>query len=52
MSVSRALEKSAKAFNTKYAYNFDFATFELRIEEFTFLRPNGGWIDVYKTMFG
>lgn len=52
MSVSRALENSAKAFNTKYACNFDFATFELRIEEFTFLRPNGGWIDVYKMMFG
>ena len=51
MSVSRALEKSAKAFNVKYACHFDFATFESRVEEFTFLRPNGGWIDVYKMMF-
>ena len=49
MSVSQALENSAMAFNTKYACNFNFATFEARVEEFTFLRPNGGWVDVYKT---
>lgn len=51
MPVSKALENSAVAFNMKYACNFDFATFESRVEEFTFLRPNGGWIDVYKMMF-
>ena len=48
MAVSKALENSATAFNVKYACNFDFATFESRVEEFTFLRPNSGWIDVYK----
>ena len=51
MSVSKALENSAKAFNAKYACSFDFVTFESRVEEFTFFRPNGGWIDVYKVMF-
>ena len=51
MAVSRVLESSAKNFSTKYACNFDFATFEAKVEEFTFLRPNGGWIDVYKAMF-
>ena len=51
MSVSEALKKSAKAFSEKYACKFDFATFEERVDEFTFLRPNGGWIDVYKMTF-
>ena len=51
MAVSQALENSAKIFNTKYACRFDFATFEARVEEFTFLRPNGGWIELYKRMF-
>ena len=51
MSVSTALEKSVKDFCSKYACKFDFATFESKIEEFTFLRPVGGWIDVYKTTF-
>ena len=51
MSVSKALEHSASAFNRKYACHFSFATFESRVEEFTFLRPNGGWIDVYKMTF-
>lgn len=51
MSVSKALENSARNFSDKYACQFDFATFESRVEEFTFLRPNGGWIDVYKMMF-
>lgn len=51
MPVSKVLENSAIAFNVKYACNFDFAAFESRVEEFTFLRPNGGWIDVYKVIF-
>ena len=51
MPVSRALEGSARAFNLKYTCNFSFAAFEEKVEEFTFLRPNGGWIDVYKTVF-
>ena len=51
MSVSKALENSARNFSDKYACQFDFATFESRVEELTFLRPNGGWIDVYKMMF-
>lgn len=51
MSVSKALENSARAFCIKYSCNFDFVTFESRVEEFTFLRPNGGWIDVYKAVF-
>ena len=52
MPVSKALESSAKAFSKKYSCNFDFTTFESRVEEFTFLRPNGGWIDVYRAVFG
>lgn len=51
MSVSVALEKSARDFCSKYNCNFDFSTFESRVEEFTFLRPVGGWVDVYKMMF-
>ena len=51
MAVSAALEKSARDFCLKYACSFDFATFESRVEEFTFLRPVGGWIDVYKATF-
>ena len=51
MSVSQALENSAKAFNSKYACDFEFVTFESRVEEFTFFRPNNGWIDVYKMTF-
>lgn len=51
MSVSTALEKSARDFCLKYACNFDFKTFESSVEEFTFLRPVDGWSDVYKTMF-
>ena len=51
MSVSEALENSARAFNMKYSCKFDFATFESRVEEFTFLRPNNGWRDVYKLVF-
>ena len=51
MSVSEALKNSAKAFSEKYACKFDFATFEERVDEFTFLRPNGGWIDVYRMTF-
>ena len=51
MAVSRALEKSARDFNMKYECDFDFATFEARVEEFTFLRPNNGWVEVYKLMF-
>ena len=52
MPVSKALENSAKAFSIKYSCSFDFTSFELRVEEFTFLRPNGGWVDVYKAVFG
>lgn len=52
MSVSAELERSAKDFSLKYTCKFDFATFESKVEEFTFLRPNGGWIDVYKMTFG
>ena len=52
MAISRALEISARAFSTKYACKFDFSIFDSRVEEFTFLRPNGGWIDVYKVSFG
>ena len=51
MPVSKALEKSARAFSQKYSCEFDFITFESSVEEFTFLRPNGGWIDVYKASF-
>ena len=51
MSVSAALERLAREFCLKYACNFDFATFESRVEEFTFLRPVGGWIDLYKITF-
>lgn len=51
MSVSAALERSAKVFCSKYACSFSFAIFEERIEEFTFLRPIGGWVDVYKATF-
>ena len=51
MSVSQALEKSARDFCLKYTCNFNFNTFEATVEEFTFLRPVGGWIDVYKTTF-
>ena len=51
MSVSAALKKSAKDFCFKYSCKFDFETFESRVEEFTFLRPVGGWVDVYKTTF-
>lgn len=51
MSVSNVLKKSASDFCLKYACNFDFETFESNVEDFTFLRPNNGWIDVYKTTF-
>lgn len=51
MSVSAALEKSARDFCLKYDCKFDFAMFESRVEEFTFLRPVAGWVDVYKMMF-
>lgn len=51
MPVSKALERSANDFNKKYDCGFDFATFEARVEEYTFLRPNNGWIDVYKMTF-
>lgn len=51
MSVSKALEISARDFCIKYVCNFDFLAFESRVEEFTFLRPNHGWIDVYKAVF-
>jgi hypothetical protein len=51
MPVSLALEKSAKDFCSKYTCSFDFASFETSVEEFTFLRPIGGWVDVYKNVF-
>ena len=51
MTVSKALENSAKAFSSKYACSFDFITFKSKVEEFTFLRPNNGWIDAYKAIF-
>ena len=51
MSVSAALEKSARDFCLKYDCSFDFETFESNVEEFTFLRPISGWNDVYKTIF-
>lgn len=51
MSVSDALGRSARDFSAKYACHFDFVAFEARVEEFTFLRPIGGWTDVYKTSF-
>ena len=52
MSVSRALECSANTFNMKYACDFAFSSFEASVKEFTLLRPNGGWRDVYKATFG
>ena len=52
MSISEALRKSARGFCQKYMCSFNFNTFESVIEEFTFLRPNGGWVDVYKMTFG
>ena len=51
MSVSEALKQSAEKFNTKYGCDFDFTKFESRVEEFTLLRPNNGWKDVYKVTF-
>lgn len=51
MSVSEALKQSAEKFNTKYGCDFDFTRFESRVEEFTLLRPNNGWKDVYKATF-
>ena len=51
MPISKALEDSARDFCHKYACRFDFGSFESSVEEFTFLRPNGGWIDVYKMTF-
>lgn len=51
MAVSTALEKSATEFGLKYACNFNFKAFESNVEEFTFLRPVGGWNDVYKMTF-
>lgn len=51
MSVSVALEKSAKDFCFKYSCDFNFSTFESRVEEFTFLRTVDGWNDVYKMAF-
>jgi hypothetical protein len=51
MAVSAALEQSARAFCSKYSCNFNFRAFEANVEEFTFLRPIGGWIDVYKRVF-
>lgn len=51
MAVSTALHNSAKDFSAKYACRFDFVTFESRVEEFTFLRPNNGWRDGYKIIF-
>lgn len=51
MAVSEALQRSARDFCSKYVCTFNFTSFETSIEEFTFLRPVGGWIDVYKTTF-
>lgn len=51
MPISEALQKSARSFCGKYVCSFSFNAFESRIEEFTFLRPNGGWVDVYKMVF-
>ena len=51
MPVSETLERSAVDFCSKYSCNFNFHTFEENVEEFTFLRPIGGWIDVYKRVF-
>ena len=51
MPVSPALENSAIAFNKKYACAFNFAAFEARITEFSFLRPNNGWMDAYRAVF-
>ena len=51
MPVSDATIRSAKNFCAKYGCGFKFSTFEARVEEFTFLRPNGGWIDFYKMTF-
>ena len=51
MSVSTVLEKSARDFCLKYACDFDFTSFEALAEEFTFLRPVGGWAELYKTTF-
>ena len=51
MPISHALEKSAKSFCLKYSCVFSFAAFDYRVEEFTFLRPNGGWIEAYMTTF-
>ena len=51
MSVGRLLENSARAFNEKYACDFNFTTFDENVEEYTFLRPNNGWKDVYKLTF-
>ena len=51
MSVSKALENSAKEFNAKYFCDFNFAIFESRAEGYTFLNPNNGWREVYKKTF-
>lgn len=51
MKLSMELTESARKFNKKYSCAFDFASFDARVEEFTFLRPNNGWCDVYKVEF-
>ena len=51
MSVSTALEKSARDFGAHYTCKFNFNAFEKNVEELTFLRPVDGWTDVYKTVF-
>ena len=51
MAISDSFRKSAKRFCGKYVCFFNMRTFETKLEEFTFLRPNGGWIDFYKSMF-
>ena len=51
MAISEALKKSATGFCGKYVCFFSVRAFESKLEEFTFLRPNGGWVDFYKAMF-
>ena len=51
MPVSDALKKSARNFCDKYACNFDFDSFEARVDGATFLNPNSGWREAYGTAF-
>ena len=51
MPVSEMLKRSAKDFCNKYGCDFDFDSFEARVDGATFLSPNNGWREAYRTVF-